>query len=284
VIRTEVMHKDDTLRILPLGSPQCALMNHLTGFPETVRGKHVFEPFAGSGALGLMALATGARSVTFLDINPRAEAFHRENAAASGIPAQRFRSVTGDVRSFAPERPFELMLANPPFVPTPEGIDGTLTSNGGPEGSRFLEIVLDRLDALLVPDGRALIYVFQLVQSGRPLIADRLGALGRPVVLTPSQQQAIPLEDYGKAYDRLFPGAAAATAAWQADLVRRHGDGLSLCHYVVDIGPRSPTDAGCVVRNDFAEKFGPAFRVPSEDVAELALGRVFENFVPTRDG
>jgi hypothetical protein len=284
VIRTEVMHKDDTLRILPLGSPQGSLMNHLASFPETVRDRRVFEPFAGSGALGLMALATGAQHVTFLDINPRAKAFHRANAEASGLSADGVRSFTGDIASFTPERPFDLLLANPPFVPTPDALDGTLTSNGGPEGSRFVEILLDRLDALLEPAGRALIYVFQLVRNGRPLIAERLDALDRPVWVTPSQARAIPLEDYGKAYDVLFPRATAATRAWMAERVRRHGEGLALSHYVVEIGPRSPEEAGCVLRGDFAERFGAAFLVPSENVAELALGRVFENFVPTRDG
>src|SRR4030042_839520 len=74
-IKTEIWNKDDTLRILPLGSPQASLMNHILGFPEVVRGKYVFEPFAGSGALGFMALKLGARHVDFLDINPRASDF-----------------------------------------------------------------------------------------------------------------------------------------------------------------------------------------------------------------
>ncbi len=55
-IKAEVLGKSDRLRILPLGAPQGSLMNHLLGFPESVRKKRVFEPFAGSGALGLMAL------------------------------------------------------------------------------------------------------------------------------------------------------------------------------------------------------------------------------------
>ena len=38
-IKTEVWNKDDKLRILPLGSPQGSLMNHMLHFPEVVRDK-----------------------------------------------------------------------------------------------------------------------------------------------------------------------------------------------------------------------------------------------------
>lgn len=280
VIEAEVFHKRDRLRILPLGSPQGALMNHLLAFPERVRGRLVFEPFAGSGALGLMALAAGAASVDFLDVNPRAAEFQRENAAQSGLPAERFTTITADIAAFTPARRYDLLLANPPFVPTPEGIAGTITSNGGAEGSRFVEIVLDRLDELLEPSGRALVYVLQLVENGRPLVYGRLAALRRPVEITPAQATPIPFAAYVAAYLRLFPADAAAIERWRDDLVARHGGGLTLLHYVVDIGPQASGRARCTIRDDFAEKFGAAFLAPAEKPEELAFARVFENFVP----
>ena len=43
-IKTEIFFKSDSQRILPLGSPQRALMNHLLHFPGRVQGKRVFEP------------------------------------------------------------------------------------------------------------------------------------------------------------------------------------------------------------------------------------------------
>ena len=58
------------------------------------------------------------------------------------------------------------------MYPTPEGIDGTITSNGGPEGSLFVEILIERLEELLEPSGRALIYVFQLVKNALNEIDD----------------------------------------------------------------------------------------------------------------
>lgn len=279
-IRTEVFHKNDPLRILPLGTPQGSLMNHLLGFPERVAGRRVFEPFAGSGALGFMALAAGAEHVDFLDVNPRAAGFQRENARLNRLACDRFGAITADVRDFAPPHRYDLILANPPFVPTPDGIDGTLTSNGGVDGSRLVAILLERLEDFLAPDGRALICVFQLEEQRRPLILEALASLARrPVVLTPSQAEPIPFEVYLEAYHRVFPDRTAAIERWRADLTRRHGDGLTLCHYVIDVGPRSQDPTECVIRDDFDEKFGPDFRVPSDDPAALAVGRVLENLV-----
>src|SRR5262245_6667069 len=143
-INTEIFRKNDKLRILPLGTPQRSLMNHMLNFPEVVKDKEVFEPFAGSGALGFMALKVGARHVDFLDINPRALTFQVENAALNELPQSCYRSIEGDIATFTADRKYELIVANPPFVPTPEGIEGTITSNGGPEGNRFVESLLKR--------------------------------------------------------------------------------------------------------------------------------------------
>jgi SAM-dependent methyltransferase len=282
-IRTESLHKADPLRILPLGSPQAGLMNHVLNLPEGVRGKRVFEPFAGSGALGFMALATGARHVAFLDINPRALEFQRRNAALNRFPPGRFTAIEGDISDFAPPRRYDLILANPPFVPTPGGVAGALTSDGGIDGNRFAGILLRRLEELLEPSGRALIYLFQLVEGGRPLVVELVheAVRRRPSELTPSQEREIPFETYCDAYTQLFPGAEAEIDAWRTHLSRRYGTDLTLCHFVLDVGPRSEGPTSCAVRQNFAEKFGRSFLVPSEAARELALGRVSENLVPT---
>jgi hypothetical protein len=287
-IRTEVFHKADSLRILPLGSPQGSLMNHMLGFPEAVAGKSVFEPFAGSGALGLMALKAGAQHVEFLDINPRALEFQRANAALNHIPTESYACTLGDIKDFTPARRYDLMLANPPFVPTPDGIDGSLTSDGGAEGNRLVEVLLGRFESLLAPDGRALIYVFQFARNGRPLICDILERLvpGRDVELSPSQVRPTPFDAYCQAYSQLFPNAASAIESWRDGLLARHGDDLELSHYVVDVGPEIDGPGTWAVRENFDEKFGADFYVPSEKPEELAFGRVFENVVlePSHEG
>jgi hypothetical protein len=285
IIKTEVSRKAGKLRILGLGSPQGELMNRLLNFPELVQGKNVFEPFAGSGAIGFMALKAGARHVDLLDINPRALHFQRENAAMSGLPASRINSLQGDIADFVPKQKYDMLLANPPFVPTPDGIDGTITSNGGPDGCRFVKTLLGRLEDFLEPRGQALIYLFQFVTNGQPLIADLLRMISktRPVELTPSQQHLIPFEKYYRAYHQLFPNAGDSIERWRSDMVRRYGGDLALCHYVLDIGSQSEGQAFYEIRENFAEKFGEDFFIPgTED--EIAYARAFENCVsPTRE-
>jgi hypothetical protein len=282
-ITTEVFNKDDKLRILPLGSPQGSLMNHMLNFPEVVRDKSLFEPFAGSGPLGLMALKLGARQVDFLDINPKASDFQRRNTELNRFPPSRYRSIEADIATFEPEAPYQLILANPPFVPTPDGIEGTITSNGGADGNRFVEILLRRLEEFLEPLGEALILLFQLVRGQRPLIAELISDLviHRPIELTPSQEHPVRFEVYCRAYSQLFPGAQEDIDRWRSSLIRKHGEDLSLCHYVARVGPRGDAPTSCVIRSDFAEQFGESFLVPSDNEEEFSIGRAFENFVPS---
>jgi methylase of polypeptide subunit release factors len=257
-------------------------MNHMLGFPEEIRERRVFEPFAGSGALGFMALKAGAQHVDFLDINPRAAEFHRGNADLNSFSSDQFATITGDIFDFVPEQKYDLILANPPFVPTPPGVEGTLTSNGGSDGSLFVDVLLDRFEEFMDPSGRALVYVLQFAREARPLMFERLSQMtpSRSVEVTPAQEKPIPFEVYVDAYRRIFSDSTSAIDSWRSDLRGRHGDGLTLCHYVVDIGPRSDRPGDCVIRENFSEKFGDQFLVPSEDEAELALARVFENLVP----
>jgi hypothetical protein len=285
-IKTEVWNKGDRLRILPMGAPQGSLMNHMLHFPEVVRGKRVFEPFAGSGPLGFMALKLGAQHVDFLDINPRASAFLTENARLNQLPASRFRSIEADIATFEPERRYDLIIANPPFIPTPEGIEGTVTSNGGPEGNRFVEILLRRLEELLEPNGEALMLVFQFVSQEQPLLVDLISRVlvCRPVELTPAQVRPISFRAFWEAYTKLFPRAQEEITRWRSVLQEKHGPDLTLCHYVARVGARGDRPTSCVMRDDFAEEFGESFLVPTEDEEGIALGRAFENFVPPSGG
>jgi len=283
-IKSEVFDNEDPLRLLPLGSPQNGLMNHMANFPEIVRDKLVFEPFAGSGPLGFMALLLGARHVDFLDINPRACEFHRETARLNHFLHDRFTSFTGDVGEFIPNRKYDLIAANPPFVPTPDGIDGTITSNGGPEGNRFIEILFRRLEEFLETSGEALIYLFQFVNNGQPLVGELISKMlhHRMVELTPSQKQHISFRAYRAAYSQVFPNATEAIGRWEGNLLQKYGEGLTLCHYIAHVGPQAAAASSCVVRDNFSQKFGENYLVPSDSEEQLALGRVLENVVVRR--
>ncbi|MDD9936607.1 MAG: methyltransferase [Myxococcales bacterium] len=280
VVHTEPFMKPDRQRILPLGGPQDTILNRLVCVSETVKGRRVFEPFAGSGILGLMALRLGAGHVDFLDINPRACEFQRDNAWRNGFAADRFVAHLGSIEDFEPEAPFDLVLANPPFVPTPPGVEGTLTSAAGADGNELVDVLLQRMGTLLEPDGEAFIYTMQLLANGTPLLAPRLQELldGRTTHLTPAQAEPMPFDDYYEAYRRSFPAHHDAIEAWRGELEQAHGDNLALQHYVMHVSARRDGPALWTITDDLKAKYG-MLPYPAGANRELALARVMENVV-----
>ena len=279
VVHTDIAWKPDTARVLPLGSPQDAILNYLLHFPEKVQGKRVFDPFSGSGILGLMALQLGAAHVDFLDISPRARDFQEANAERNGFPAERFATHLESFETYEAAAPYDLLLTNPPFVPIPRGIEGTLTSAAGPEGNDMVDLLLARLGGLLAPGGEALVYLMQFVSKDGPLVGPTLNRhLGnRRCELTTTQDEAIDFEDYCEQYRSWFPAQTAETEAWRADLVARHG-ALALQHYLLHVTAGEGDTSGWIIRENLREKYGIA-PYPSEENKELAMGRVLENVV-----
>jgi SAM-dependent methyltransferase len=281
-IRTDKPLAADRGRVLALGTPQATFMNYMLCRPERIAGRIVFEPFAGSGAIGLTALRVGAHRVELLDINPRAVRFARENAERNGFGSEQVACLEGSIESFFPAQAYDLIFANPPFVPTPDEISGTLTSHAGSEGNLLVDILLRRLEALLTPEGEAFIYLFQFIRDGRPLVVDSIEkwVSEREVELTPTQQRPIPAAAYFDAYLELFPANAEPIRRWRADLIARHGASLTLDHYVVHAGPRRSGPTRWALADNLEQKFGEGLRLVFADDRQMALGRAFENLVP----
>jgi release factor glutamine methyltransferase len=122
-----------------------------------VDGRTVLDLCTGSGVVAIAAAGLGAGSVTAWDVNPLAVDATRLNAAVAG--------VTVDVRlgcwSNAHGR-FDLVLANPPYVPVGEGhsaVEGPASAwDAGPDG----RLVIDPLCAAaprLLTDRGSLLFV-----------------------------------------------------------------------------------------------------------------------------
>jgi len=102
----------------------------------------VLDVFTGSGALAVAAALEGAASVAAVDVSGRAVLNARLNARLNGV---RVRSLRGDL--FVPVRGkrYDLILANPPYVPSP---DDELPTHGPArawEGGVDGRLLLDRL-------------------------------------------------------------------------------------------------------------------------------------------
>jgi hypothetical protein len=171
-------------------------------------------------------------------------------------------------------------VPNPPFIPTPDGIDGTITSNGGREGNKFIEVLFKRLDTFLKPMGEAFICAFQIVVNGKPLIVNLISKHieCRPVEITPAQGNPIDFQVYFEAYMELFPQSKETVIEWKSNLNAIYGENLSLIHYVVHIRSRTENQTTCSIVDNFGEKFGADLML-KYDEKELARGRVFENVI-----
>jgi hypothetical protein len=286
VVHTDPFMRPDSRRVLPVGGPQDMILNRLVNRPQIVSGKRVLDAFAGSGVLGLMALRLGAASVDFVDINPRAVRFTIENCARNGFSPNSFRAIEASVAEFSDPRPYDVVLANPPFVMTPPGIEGTLTSAAGPEGNDHTEMLVARLDDLLAAEGEAYAFILQLVVDGEPLIARTLpGRLSlRTVTLTPVQEETCPFKDYVAAYLRRFGAQAGAVREWERDLRARFGGALGVQHYIMRVPPRGTAPTTWSIVDNLATDYGAGFRYPVSSQADMALGRVTENFIIPSDG
>lgn len=140
-------------------------------------GARVLEVFTGSGAVAVSAAQEGAAEVTVVDVSRRALASAWINARRNGV---RVRARRGDL--FAPvagER-FDLILANPPYVPSPHDelprAGASRAWEGGGDGRLLLDRLCAEAPAHLAPGGTLL-----LVQSsicGERATLDRLAAAG----------------------------------------------------------------------------------------------------------
>ncbi|MEU0224544.1 HemK2/MTQ2 family protein methyltransferase [Streptomyces sp. NPDC006284] len=120
----------------------------------------VLDVGTGTGALALTAARRGAR-VTAVDVSWRAVCAARVNAARAGL---RIRVRHGNL--FTPVRgeTFDLVLANPPYVPAPGGgrrpRGAARAWDAGHDGRLVLDRICREAPALLRPGG-----VLLLVQS-----------------------------------------------------------------------------------------------------------------------
>ncbi|MBD0420177.1 methyltransferase [Streptomyces sp. TRM S81-3] len=145
-------------------------------------GAAVLDVGTGTGALALAAARRGGR-VTAVDVSWRAVFAARVNAARAGL---RIRVLHGDL--FAPVRgeSFDLVLANPPYVPAPGGRrrprGAARAWDAGPNGRMVLDGICREVPSLLRPGGVLLLVQSALSDPGRTVGQLRAAGLKAAVV------------------------------------------------------------------------------------------------------
>ena len=157
------------------------LAAHLRRQPQS-RGA-VLDLCTGSGALAITAARAGAQSATAVDVSRRALLTVRMNARLNGV---RVRTRRGGLLAAVPGERFDLIVANPPYLPSPtEELPSRGTArhiDAGPDGRVLMDRLIAEAPGHLRPGGVLLLTHSSL--NGEQETLDRMRDAGfEPAVL-----------------------------------------------------------------------------------------------------
>ncbi|WP_456371639.1 HemK2/MTQ2 family protein methyltransferase [Methanocaldococcus sp.] len=141
-----------------------------------VKNKEVLEIGVGTGLISIACAKRGAKKVVGVDINPYAIEIAKENAKLNNVDiivfkSDLFKNVKGK---------FDVILFNPPYLPTSEDdkIDSYLNYafDGGKSGREVLDRFIDELPNYIKKNG--VVQILQSSLTGEKETVDKLKSLG----------------------------------------------------------------------------------------------------------
>lgn len=150
-------------------------------------GTRVLDLCTGSGAVGLTAALMGAEAVSAVDISRLAVWTARLNAWRHST---QVRVVHGDWETRFPDQRFDLVTANPPYVPTPPRTRTRGRArcwNAGTDGRTMIDRICSRAAPMLAANGRLLISHSAMNDADRTLTTLDAAGLNAEVVQRVSQ-------------------------------------------------------------------------------------------------
>jgi release factor glutamine methyltransferase len=149
---------------------------------EHPAGQRVLELCVGAGLIAVAAAGAGAVT-TATDINRLAAVTTRINAWRSGVQVE---VLHGDLYEPVEGRQFDLIVANPPYVPTTHRTvprsGASRAWDGGPGGRAVLDRIIGGLATHLRAGGRALLVHSSLNGTGQTIAALEANELRAEVV------------------------------------------------------------------------------------------------------
>jgi methylase of polypeptide subunit release factors len=202
-------------------------------FANMMRPRHsdefAIDAGAGGGILAIALARLGVPRVVGVELNEHACEIFRENVRTNKVKDQ-VEIVHGDIADYDPPAAASLVVANPPTIPEHKGLPAFL-SGGGPDGMRFLRLLLGRSGRWLAPDG-----TLQFVASS--LVGwQRLSALAKEHKwkLVPEGTELVPFRSFYKvAFGTLGDGGTleiqGASAAEDDERVFHQSEIITVYH------------------------------------------------------
>lgn len=219
-------------QVLPIQPEQLFFMDYTS--KKDLEDTHVLDIGLGSGVLSIFCLQNGAAACTGLEINPRAKVFAGYNAIINNID-KNFLMVDGDAtdifRSVA-DKKFGFICSNPPFEPTPPGINYYINSAAGIYGLDFVNKILANVDQHLLDDGVLQMVTMAPGTATKPfklyeLIEKHLPRFQVDIIL---DLQPIPYSDFVDRFKEIF--------GYTDDVINHmkktaHDDGVTHLHMLI---------------------------------------------------
>ena len=158
------------------------------------------------------------------DIDPRAAAYGRFNARLNGVSEATF--VVGDRLEPVAEQRFDLVIAQPPFVPRPPSVTATTYLHGGDRGDELALSIIEALPDVLGESGRAIVLFDAAPSDGEhpmSVLGARLGGKGLQVTAVVAPGLSADEQAVGYAsttHGELDEAYATSAAAYRAHLRR----------------------------------------------------------------
>jgi release factor glutamine methyltransferase len=145
-------------------------------------GGRILELCAGPAFAGLSAALATRAALTTVDLSRRAVWNARLNARLNGVPV---RALRGDLLAAVPGERFDLIIANPPYVPGPPPPTGGQERawDAGGDGRAILDRICADAPAHLRPGGTLLIVQSEVCGERSTLDAFTAGGLEAEVVM-----------------------------------------------------------------------------------------------------
>jgi release factor glutamine methyltransferase len=135
-------------------------------------GARILELCAGPAFAGLTAARRHHAHLTTVDVSRRAALNARINARLNGM---RVEALRGDLFSPVGSRRFDMIIANPPYLPAER--DSDRATDAGTDGRDVLDRICAEAPAHLAPDGVVLIVHSEVCGAGATIDALAAGGL-----------------------------------------------------------------------------------------------------------